>query len=502
MVDSKEKSSLEYWLALSSVKGLGNTRIKRLITHFGGVQAVFDAEAPDIAQLPSLTPTLASRIQAVADDLPTFREKLDALRSQNIRVLCLEDPTYPVPLKTIPDAPGILCSIGELTEVDEPCVAIVGTREPTAEGIQLTLALAIAFALAGFTVVSGLASGIDTCAHAGALAGSGKTIAVLGTDVLNIYPAKNRQLATDIRAQGCLLSEHPFRTSASPRNLVQRNRIISGLSVATIVIEARKTGGTLHTARFAQRQGRPLLSCRWEEDRGREGTRALIKNGAFPFAPNEIDRVVDVLRHPEQFETWGKAVLDRDRNGLTSPQKLKRRNLFMSKKLSGLEGIKLSELQRKYWTELRNYMQQEGIQLKARQPRKDHLQVFEIGRRTFCLEVWIYKRDPEHGLPQIGVRLRMSGRDGPAHFHLLKRQSEEIVKELGETPKWREYPSHRNLNIVYLDKSNVDVTDETDWPNQHAWLASKLEKFNEVFQPRIMTLNAANWEPPEDEDEA
>ena len=161
-----------------------------------------------------------------------------------------------------------------------------------------------------------------------------------------------------------------------------------------------------------------------------------------------------------------------------------------------------SKLERNFWTELRDYMHQEGIQLQARQPGTGRFQVFEIGRRTFCLEAWIYKRDPEHGLPQIGVRLRMSGRDGPAHFHLLKRQSEEIVKELGETPKWREYPSHRNLNIVYLDKSNVDVTDETDWPNQHAWLASKLEKFNEVFQPRIMTLNAADWEPPEDEDEA
>ena len=159
-----------------------------------------------------------------------------------------------------------------------------------------------------------------------------------------------------------------------------------------------------------------------------------------------------------------------------------------------------SEWQRNYWTGLRDYMQQEGIQLQAREPGtgdRERFQVFEIGRRTFCLEACFYKRSPE-----TGVRLRMSGRDCPAHFHLLKRQSEEIVKELGETPKWREYPSHRNLNIVYLDKSNVDVTDETDWPNQHAWLASKLEKFNEVFRPRIMTLNAADWEPLEDEDEA
>ena len=155
-------------------------------------------------------------------------------------------------------------------------------------------------------------------------------------------------------------------------------------------------------------------------------------------------------------------------------------------------------MERKFWTELYDYMQQEGIQLQIRKIGTGHLVAFEIGRRTFCLEVWVYKRYQE-----IGVRLRMSGRDGPAHFHLLKRQSEEIAKELGETPKWRKYPRpDRNLNIIYLDKSNVDVTDGTDWPNQHAWLASKLEKFNEVFRPRIMTLNAADWEPLEDEDEA
>ena len=161
----RDKTPLEYGLALSSVDGLGTVRIKRLIAHFGSVAAIFDAEPSDIAQLPSLTPALASRIRAVTDSLPTFREKLNALRNQNIRILCLEDPTYPAPLKTIPDQPAILCSLGELTEINVPCVAIVGTREPIAEGIELTLELATALALAGFTVVSGLAQGIDTFAH-------------------------------------------------------------------------------------------------------------------------------------------------------------------------------------------------------------------------------------------------------------------------------------------------------------------------------------------------
>lgn len=297
MTDSKEKTSAEYWLALSSVKGLGNVQIKRLIESFGSVKAILDAESAEIEQLASLTPAIAAQICTVTDDLQMFQEKLETLRNENIDVLSLEDPNYPVQLKTIPDAPAILCRVGELTEFDESCVAIVGTREPTVEAIDLTLELATTLTLNGYTIVSGLASGIDTCAHLGALAGLGKTIAVLGSDVSTVYPSKNRDLAANIQKQGCLLSEHPFRTSPSPRNLVQRNRIISGLSLATIVIEAKEKGGTMRTARFAQRQGKPLFACQWEDDSGREGTHALVRDGAFSLAPDRIDKVMEVLSY-------------------------------------------------------------------------------------------------------------------------------------------------------------------------------------------------------------
>ena len=302
MANSKGKTPTEYWLALSSVKGLGTIQIRRLIEHFGSIKAILDAESAEIECLTSLTPAIAGQICTVTDNLPMFKEKLDTLHNQDIRVLSLEDPNYPAQLKKIPDAPVILCQVGELTEINESCVAIVGKRDPTKEAIDLTSMLARKLTLDGFTVVSGLASGVDTFAHMGALTGQGKTIAVLGTDVLTVYPSENRWLASEIQTRGCLLSEHPFRASPSPRNLVQRNRIISGLSRATIVIEAREKSGTLHTARFAQGQGKPLFACRWAEDRGREGTRALVRNGAFPFAPDGIDKVVEVLQHPEQFE--------------------------------------------------------------------------------------------------------------------------------------------------------------------------------------------------------
>ena len=297
MIDSEEKTPAEYWLALSSVKGLGNVQIKRLIERFGSVKAILDAESAEIERLASLTPAIAAQIGKVTGDLQMFQEKLKALRNENIDVLSLENPNYPVQLKTIPDAPAILCRVGELTEIDESCVAIVGTREPTVEAIDLTLGLATTLTLNGYTIVSGLASGIDTCAHMGALEGFGKTIAVLGSDVSTIYPSKNQDLAANIQTQGCLLSEHPFRTSPSPRNLVQRNRIISGLSLATIVIEAKEKGGTMRTARFAQGQGKPLFACQWEEDSGREGTQALVRDGAFSFAPDRIDKVMEVLSY-------------------------------------------------------------------------------------------------------------------------------------------------------------------------------------------------------------
>lgn len=160
------------------------------------------------------------------------------------------------------------------------------------------------------------------------------------------------------------------------------------------------------------------------------------------------------------------------------------------------------EWARKYWRELLRYLQQEGIQLQARQSRaNDRFQAFDIERRGFCLETCFYERDPVLRVPAITVRLRMSGQYGPAHYHMLKRQSDAIASELGETPNWKEYPPHRNLNLVYVYKANMDVTDETDWPNQHAWLASKLKKFKTVFQPRIMTLNAADYDPLEDLDD-
>ena len=299
----EEKTRLEYWFALAAVEDLGGMRIKRLLTRFGSVSRIFEAELPEIARLPSFNPVLASRILTVARNFPHLRERLKALNSENVEVLCPEDATYPRQLKSLSDAPAILCRVGKLSEVSEQCVAIVGSKHPTIEGIQVTLGLAIRLVEAGFTVVSGVANGVDTNAHSGALGVKGTTIGVLSADFSSIYPPENSELAAKIYETGCLFSEHPFPTMPSPGNLIQRNRIISGLSMATIVIESHKTGGAMHAARYAQLQDRPVLACRWETHRELSaGPLALIKTGAFPFLPTELDKVVDALTYPEHLE--------------------------------------------------------------------------------------------------------------------------------------------------------------------------------------------------------
>ena len=303
LTETDEKRYREYLFALASVEGIGAVRLKRLLTRFGSVERIFDAELVEIAQLPNFNPILASRILTVRNRFAELRQKLNELGDQGIEVLFPEDAEYPTLLKSVPDAPMVLCKVGKLSEVDEQCVAIVGSKQPTTEGINVTLELSIRLVEAGFTIVSGLACGIDTNAHYGALRVNGTTIGVVSTDLSSIYPPENRDLATEIYETGCIFSEHPFPTSPTPANLVLRNRIISGLSKATVVVETSKEGGAMHTARYAQLQDRPLFACQWSShNQHSEGTRQLIRTGAVPFSPDKLDTVVDILMHPEQLQ--------------------------------------------------------------------------------------------------------------------------------------------------------------------------------------------------------
>ncbi len=293
-------SGREFWFALASVEGVGPMRIKRLLNRFGSVERVFDAELPEIAQVPLFNPLLATRILKSRLRIAEFRRHIKWFKSRGIEILCLEDESYPEQLKAIPNAPAILCKKGDLLKVSQQSVAIVGTTNPTDAGILATLELATLLASAGFTVVSGLAQGIDTSAHVGALSANGATVGVLGCDLFSIYPSERRELADQICGNGALFSEHPFTTQPTPANLILRNRIISGLSIATIVVESGESGGAVRTARFALEQNRLVFACHWQKrHKLSEGTHRLIQSGAFSISPDRLDEVVEMLLNPD-----------------------------------------------------------------------------------------------------------------------------------------------------------------------------------------------------------
>lgn len=302
--NSEERKQREYLFALNSVEGIGPVGIINLLKHFGTVERIFEAEIYEIARVPRFNQILATRILTARKQLDQYQIKIDELTDQGIEILFKEDSGYPILLKSLPDAPILLCKIGELSEVTDKCVAIVGSSRPTPEAIDLTLNLSIQLVNAGFTIVSGLASGIDANAHYGTLSVGGTTIGVIATDLSYIYPPQNKELAKQICEIGCIFSEHSYPTKPTPANLVMRNRIITGISMATIVVETTIDGGAMHTARYAERQDRPVLACQWNSQNTHSaGTRQLIAKGAIPFQPDQTNNVLDLLCQPDKLKS-------------------------------------------------------------------------------------------------------------------------------------------------------------------------------------------------------
>ncbi|MDE0301500.1 MAG: DNA-processing protein DprA [Candidatus Poribacteria bacterium] len=289
-----------FWLALASVEGIGPVRINRLLSRFGSVEKVFDAKFSEIVRLPLFSPELASRVIAVRERLGKIRRQMEWLESQGVEILCSEDANYPDKLRTISNAPPVVYKRGKLRGISRKAIAIVGSTRPTEVGVRTTLALSKSLAQAGFTVVSGFAKGIDTAAHIGALSVGGTTVGVFGGDLFSIYPRENRPLAARVYDSGMLLSEHPFATRPTPANLILRNRIISGLSVATIVVEARQNGGAVRTASYALEQGRAVLAYDWQKRHLlSEGPRHLLQRGAIPLTLSQLKEIQSRLLKPE-----------------------------------------------------------------------------------------------------------------------------------------------------------------------------------------------------------
>lgn len=249
---------IKYWMALNSVKGVGPKTIRKLISRFGSIDKIFSAPIIEIARMVKLNLTLAQEIADAKEKLDFFEKLILQLSKTGIQVLCPDNLDYPFLLKGIDNFPPILYKIGAGTLKYDPAIAIVGTRTPTFNGIYAAEKISQWLVNKGFTIVSGLAIGIDTAAHKGALKAGGKTIAVLGSGLKMIYPHKNIKLADDICKTGAIFSEREPNELVSSGGLIQRNRIISGICSGIILIEPGKSGA-LNAAYWASRQKRQIF---------------------------------------------------------------------------------------------------------------------------------------------------------------------------------------------------------------------------------------------------
>ena len=271
----KDPAQLQ-WIALSLSPNIGAATLSNLLQHFAhDLDAALAAPPHELMRVRGIGAKIASEIGAI--DLDRLALEVEGWRDEGIDILMRGDAEYPAPLRAVEDGPPALFLRGmPPAETWSKAVAIVGTRRPSKEARYITLGLAMQLARGGRAVVSGLALGVDTAAHTGALSANGFTIAVLGSGLHKIYPAANRTLAERIEAAGALISQtHPC-WGANAQRLVSRNRIISGLSQALVVVESEMEGGAMYAARFAKEQGRQVCTF----DLPASGNQRLIAEGA------------------------------------------------------------------------------------------------------------------------------------------------------------------------------------------------------------------------------
>ena len=275
---SSHPEDLFDWLALTRVPGVGSRRITRLIETFATPGAIFAASAEQLREAGVPSNCIEGFRQL---DRQTLESDLRWSETPDNHIVCLTDPRYPPLLREIPDPPPVLFVHGDMDYLSQPQLAIVGSRNPTTAGATLAREFAVYLADFGLTISSGLATGIDAAAHEGALAGRGGTLAVTGTGLDRVYPACHRELAHRIAGNGALVSEFPPGTPPQACNFPRRNRIISGLSVGTLVVEAALRSGSLITARLARDQGREIFAIPGSiHNPLARGCHALIREGA------------------------------------------------------------------------------------------------------------------------------------------------------------------------------------------------------------------------------
>jgi DNA processing protein len=280
------------WIGLSSVPGVGRATFKKLVERFGSPEAVLAASRKDLEEIDGLSGKVIDGI--VSFSCEQAEAEFRRTKEAGIAIITADSPLFPANLKQVPDAPVYLYVKGSLVPGDGKAIAIVGTRKPTHYGTTTAYRMAYELAAAGLTVVSGMARGIDTQAHKGALAAKGRTIAVLGSGIDVAYPPENKGLMEAIghAARGAVITENPFGTKPEAGYFPARNRIISGLSLGTVIIEAAEDSGSLITAQYALEQNRQLFAVPGNiGSPNSKGANSLIKQGAAL-----VENAGDILR--------------------------------------------------------------------------------------------------------------------------------------------------------------------------------------------------------------
>ncbi len=293
-------TDLEVLLLLNYIPNCDARGVRLLLDAVGEVR---DIVSDDNLEFISKTSNFGGRfVKSIRDGLKKFdvKKEISELEKQSINVISFLDENYPADLLEIHDPPVLLYVKGDMTPSDDYCLSIVGSRNASFYGLEMAEGLAFDLASRGITIVSGMAQGIDSSAHQGALRGGGRTIAVLGSGVDVIYPPDNKKLYESIVRHGAVVSEFPLKTKPFSYNFPKRNRIISGISKGTVVVEAAKRSGSLITARLALEQGREVYSVPGKADSVRsQGTNNLIKEGARLIT--SADEIIEEL-FPDMLE--------------------------------------------------------------------------------------------------------------------------------------------------------------------------------------------------------
>ncbi|OIN97870.1 DNA-protecting protein DprA [Candidatus Desantisbacteria bacterium CG_4_10_14_0_8_um_filter_48_22] len=277
------------WVALN-MAGIGSGKLKNLLQFFGSPEGILGRSAGDLGKTEGIGEETARRISGFADGKAAKRE-LEKAEKTGVRVMIAADKDYPFLLSQIYDPPIVLYVKGKLLEQDRNAVGIVGSRRPSIQGRLNAEKLGTELASRGFTVVSGMARGIDTAGHRGALSAKGRTIAVMGSGLDVVYPPENKGLMDEISRSGAVISEFPFGTKPDRQNFPRRNRVVSGLSLGVVVVEAGEKSGALITAGFALEQGREVFAVPGNVNLPTtKGCHQLIRDGA-----KLVEKVEDIL---------------------------------------------------------------------------------------------------------------------------------------------------------------------------------------------------------------